>query len=119
METLGGILARENINKHLIIKIDVQGYEYHILSAALPELSVFTELTILAEFWPYGITNSGGSDREFIRMFLDRGFEIFAITNSCQTRCYSYCDVTSHLPVFQEHYPDQCSINLVIRKTAK
>ena len=69
-----GELPRPNF-----IKMDVQGYEVHVLKGMLDLLRSSTNLTLLMEYWPHGIKQAG-EDPLFIKTIMsDLGFHGFLI----------------------------------------
>jgi FkbM family methyltransferase len=55
-----------------LIKIDIQGYEFHALQGARRILGENPEIKLLLEFWPYGLKQAGAEWGDLIEML--RGF---------------------------------------------
>jgi FkbM family methyltransferase len=118
VEPLDKALKDCNINKVDFIKIDVQGYECQVASGMKGLLASSNSLTVLSEFWPYGLRKSGGSDRDYIRMFEDNQFDVFALNreNGHALIRSNYDDLLKQLPRFVEAEPDGCYLNVVFKK---
>jgi len=74
--TLDSFLESHGIQKSDIglIWMDVQGHEKHVLEGSLKTLATGTP--VIAEFWPYGLTQSGVSAKDFAS-FIDAHFDFF------------------------------------------
>jgi FkbM family methyltransferase len=58
------------------IKIDVQGFEFHVLRGAKRILSENKDISLLLEFWPYGLKNAGSNPHELIDFLYNLGFKL-------------------------------------------
>lgn len=67
------------INMLDLIKMDIQGYEYHVIKGMTSMLSRFPDLIIIMEFWPYGIRRAGGDENEMLNTLRDAGFDVYTI----------------------------------------
>jgi len=67
-------------SRALIVKIDTQGSEVHILRGMKNLIDNHPkEIVLICEFWPFGLTKNGTSAAELIRLISDAGFEPFMI----------------------------------------
>ena len=57
-----------------LVKIDVQGYEFHALRGAKRVLQENLEIKLLLEFWPYALEQAGAGWEELVEML--RGFSM-------------------------------------------
>ena len=75
-------LFSHNIDKVDLIKIDTQGYEFFVIEGLknIIKKSINT-ITILTEFWPYGIKLSGKEPVELLKLFKILGLKIYDINN--------------------------------------
>jgi FkbM family methyltransferase len=55
-----------------LIKMDIQGYELHVLRGAKRVLQENRKIKLLLEFWPYGLDQAGDGWKDLIEML--RGF---------------------------------------------
>ena len=79
MVTLDDLLEREGVRKVDVIKMDIQGAEALALKGMRRTLRTPGKLTLVCEFWPWGITAAGGSPREFIEELSSHGFTFHSI----------------------------------------
>jgi hypothetical protein len=63
-----------------VIKMDVQGFEYFVAQGMQQTLDGDRLATVITEFWPHGITQSGASPREFVEIFESRGFRSYHLS---------------------------------------
>ena len=61
------------------IKIDVQGYEGHVLGGMHQIMLQSPRLTLLSEFWPDGLRHAGTSPESYISGLWDLGFSLFEL----------------------------------------
>jgi len=67
-------------NSHLdLLKIDVQGFEIEVLQGAREILNNNRSLTILVEFWPYGLRQTGHQPNELLDFLIKAGFSVSAL----------------------------------------
>lgn len=59
------------------VKIDVQGREVHALSGMRRVVAEQSRLTMLVEYWPWGIREAGGDERDFFRLL--GGFQLYVL----------------------------------------
>ena len=62
-----------------LIKMDVQGFEGHVLKGMQSIIAASPRLTIFTEFWPEGLRRAGSDPAEFLASLRAGGFEIFFI----------------------------------------
>ena len=62
-----------------LIKLDIQGFEFHALKGMQRILRESLHLTIFIEFWPEGLRRAGSGAEEFLAFLRMLGFEIFYI----------------------------------------
>jgi FkbM family methyltransferase len=60
-----------------LIKMDIQGYEFHALCGAERVLADNPKVALLFEFWPFGLAKSGASAQSLLRFLHSRGFSTF------------------------------------------
>ena len=72
VDTLDTVVERFHLAPPYLIKIDVQGSEYAVLCGAAKVLG--NQSTIILEFWPFGLLNSGTEPAELLRLMSDFGF---------------------------------------------
>ena len=64
------------------IKIDIQGSEIQALNGMQNILKNRKNISMLIEFWPYAIQETGHEPRELIEILKQLGFDIFSIKNT-------------------------------------
>lgn len=58
------------------VKIDIQGYEYFALLGMRRTIKRTPKMVMLAEFWPYGLTQAGVKPNEYMTLIQQLGFAI-------------------------------------------
>lgn len=77
--TMDDYLDSLDIKKVDFIKIDVQGVEWLVLMGMHKTISNNPKISILLEFWPHGIIESGGHPVSFLNMLKIAGLNIFGV----------------------------------------
>ena len=62
-----------------VIKMDIQGAEMLALEGMERILENNSKMTILVEFWPFGIEKSGYAPKKLFDKLVEKGFKIFLI----------------------------------------
>jgi FkbM family methyltransferase len=62
-----------------LVKMDVQGFEYHALNGMESTIAASPRLTIFTEFWPEGLRRAGSDAADFLRRLRSFDLEIFSI----------------------------------------
>lgn len=62
------------------VKIDVQGYELHVVRGMQALVDRSPALQVLFEFWPAGLGYAGSAPGDLLEFFLDRGFSLFELS---------------------------------------
>jgi FkbM family methyltransferase len=94
-----------------LIKMDVQGFECHVLRGMKRTLEVLRPSMIL-EFWPYGLQKADTSPEELLEIFAGFGYRVSRLDENGLIPI-TYEDVFKLLPPFDEKRPDASYLNLV------
>jgi hypothetical protein len=116
VETLDGLLQRQNISHPDVIKIDVQGSEAGVIAGMRRLLSNQCPLLLLLEFWPYGIAQAGGSARALFDELTRAGFEARVLG---EDRELNFEQAIAHVPPLKARCPDHAFVNLVFQRGAR
>ena len=74
--TLDEIISHQRLD---LLKIDVQGFEIEVLLGAQKTLQANPAITIVFEFWPYGLRQAGHRPNELWDLLQEAGFSIAAL----------------------------------------
>jgi len=64
--TIDSLLESLDISSIEFIKIDVQGFEGHVFKGMKRTLQQSVNLTLLSEFWPFGLRSAGSDPEEVL-----------------------------------------------------
>lgn len=74
------VLKESGIDSVDFIKIDVQGFEASVIDGLQNTLAQSKKLTLLAEFWPKGLSDAGSDPKEFLERLRDHGLQLHELT---------------------------------------
>jgi FkbM family methyltransferase len=60
-----------------LIKMDIQGYEYHALLGMRKTLEKAENITLCMEFWPYGLKKAGHNHEKLLALLGELHFQVF------------------------------------------
>ncbi len=64
------------------IKMDIQGHEYKALLGMQQTLCANAHLTMMMEFWPYGLREAGATHQAVIDMLSSHNFSVYIVTGN-------------------------------------
>ncbi|OAI41156.1 hypothetical protein AYO40_03690 [Planctomycetaceae bacterium SCGC AG-212-D15] len=117
VEPLDQVLARCEAPPIDLVKMDVQGYEHHVIQGMGRLLAADRPLTILTEYWPWGIEKAGGNPSEFIGALWAAGFQAHVVHKDELREVASPEDLEEQLPLFDPAFPDACYLNLLWQRS--
>jgi len=74
------VLKESGIDSVDFIKIDVQGFEASVINGLQNTLAQSKKLTLLAEFWPKGLSDAGSDPKGFLERLRDHGLQLHELT---------------------------------------
>jgi FkbM family methyltransferase len=81
--TIDEIVGKRSLD---LLKIDVQGFEIEVLLGAKETLKKNQTLTIVVEFWPYGLRQAGHEPKELFQILENAGFSIAVLERDGRPR---------------------------------
>jgi FkbM family methyltransferase len=109
--TLDEFLEVQHIKNVDFVKIDVQGFEETVFRGAEKLLSS-SSLSIIMEFWPYGLQKAGTDVDTFLKTIEQFGFSFYVLDEkNCDTHRTKRQSLLSGL-----NYNDRYFINLLLKK---
>ena len=79
MVVLDDFLASCGSRKVDVVKMDIQGAEEKAIAGMERILAENAELSILTEFWPWGVRRCGGDPSRLLRKFRELGFDVYQL----------------------------------------
>jgi FkbM family methyltransferase len=123
IETLDDLLDRLGITRVDFIKMDVQGYESHVLQGMKRTLDRSRNLVVLSEFWPSGIEHAGGSPADFLEFFRSSGFDTSMLSRSGTDQIsllpvrVNEAEIMERIALYNPDYPENAFVNLVFERS--
>jgi len=118
VHTLDNQLKNLGFDHADLIKLDVQGYEYHVQCGMEDVLAGAKLCTVLTEFWPFGIQSAGGCPKAFFRTFLNFGFIPNLLNRDGSITATDEAAVRDRLSALESSDSDSCYLNLVFERKA-
>lgn len=81
VSTVDTILEEQGVPSVDLVKIDVQGYEGHVLGGMQETIRRSGRLILLSEFWPQGLRNAGTAPEEFLGRLQALGMRLYELTD--------------------------------------
>ncbi|MCS7055511.1 MAG: FkbM family methyltransferase [Thermoflexales bacterium] len=75
--TLDEVCEELSIEQVDFVKLDVQGYEHHVIQGAKMTLSRSQQVVLMTEFWPKGLVEAGSHPHEYLKLLRTLGFVIY------------------------------------------
>jgi FkbM family methyltransferase len=80
------LLDSLGVEKVDFIKMDVQGFEGHVLRGMSGVLGKSNPLVFMMEFWPLGLTSAGSNPADVLGAFSANRLNLYELTNRAQLR---------------------------------
>lgn len=80
--TIDLLLDELDVRSVNLIKIDVQGFEGHVLAGMTNVLSRSDKLIFMTEFWPHGLSAAGTDPRAHLTRLRQFGMHLFELTSN-------------------------------------
>lgn len=76
----GSEFLEQHVSSVNFIKIDTQGAEVEVLRGLLPLIQkTLPSLSMITEFWPFGLARSGHTGEALLELLLEAGFDTFIV----------------------------------------
>jgi len=75
--TVDAIISKRPVD---FVKVDVQGWESHVLSGMREVFRANAGIQVYFEYWPYGLNKAGCEPSSLLRQFDDLGFRLFEVS---------------------------------------
>jgi FkbM family methyltransferase len=99
-----------------VIKMDVQGYEGLVFRGMKSLLSLPRPLTILAEYWPHGLSKAGSSGKEMYALLLECGFRSYLLGPESMPKPATWSDLEAAISLQGYRDLDDAFVNVVFMK---
>jgi FkbM family methyltransferase len=99
-----------------VVKLDVQGYEGHVVRGLERVLAAGRPMAVLTEFWPHGMANAGTDPREDLATFRRHGFGCYRPVADGSVRPVGWDEVWGLVPPFDPAEPGAAWVNLVFSR---
>ena len=114
MMRLDDIIADSHVERVDVIKIDVQGFEWHVTRGMEHTMTKFKPRAVICEYWPHGIEAAGGNPAEMFADFQRWGYRCRALESDRPLATYE--DLVGQLPALDQASPDSCYLNVVLER---
>ncbi|HYA18972.1 MAG TPA: FkbM family methyltransferase [Bryobacteraceae bacterium] len=84
VERVDDILAGMALSEVNLIKMDVQGYEAHVLAGMRDTIANSRELILLSEFWPDGLRQAGSDPSMYLSGLRELGLNLYELTSGAR-----------------------------------
>lgn len=106
---------QNNVDSYFI-KFDVQRYDVQVIGGMAAILVLPKPMTILAEFWPYGLESSGSSAKCLFNEMMRYGFRANLLKEESGVKPASLDEIISSLGSFGSSEPNQSFTNVVFQR---
>lgn len=113
---LDAVLRANGVAAIDFLKMDVQGYECHVVRGMQGVLAGDRRLAVLCEFWPHGMRAAGGDPDEFLRAFAGGGFGAHLLGANGVEVAVPIAELPDRLPPFDPAEPDGCFVNVLFKR---
>jgi FkbM family methyltransferase len=80
VSTVDTMLEECGVERVDLVKIDVQGFEGHVLRGMRQTIQRSEDLILLTEFWPFGLRSAGTSPEDLLVELEDAGLRLYELT---------------------------------------
>ena len=80
VEQVDNIVAALGVTEVNLIKMDVQGYEAHVLAGMKSTIANSRDLVLLSEFWPDGLRRAGSDPSKYLSGLRELGLNLYELT---------------------------------------
>ena len=84
--TLDEELASLGVDSIDLLKMDVQGFEGHVIRGMQQSVARSPNFIVMSEFWPFGLTSAGSDPVEVLKTFESWGLVIYELLPECRVQ---------------------------------
>ena len=86
VDTIDGVAERLDIDRIDVVKLDVQGYEHHVIRGMTRTIERNPDLLLLAELWPFGLRQVGESAAAVVDDLRAKGLSAYLLDETAALR---------------------------------
>jgi FkbM family methyltransferase len=115
IDTVDSLLDKLKVHHVDVVKMDVQGYEWHVLQGMETTLKVCPPQVIFLEFWPHGILGAQGDPSALYNGLCQNGYRAFVLDEGGSLQETSLQQLFDRIERMDSQHPESAFLNVVFR----